>query len=82
LNPTTSVIFTIFRSTEYYSVLQNITLKVYDILGREIATLVNERKPAGMYNVHCIMNNESSGVYFYTLKEGSFTETKKMLLMK
>ena len=60
----------------------HISLKVYDILGREIATLVNERKPAGMYNVHCIMNNESSGVYFYTLKEGSFTETKKMLLMK
>jgi len=50
LNPTTLVIFTIFRSTEYYSVLQNVTLKVYDILGREIATLVNERKPAGMYN--------------------------------
>jgi len=63
-------------------VLQNITLKVYDILGREIATLVNERKPAGMYNVQFIMNNASSGVYFYTLKAGSFTETKKMLLMK
>jgi hypothetical protein len=60
----------------------HVTLKVYDILGREVATLVNERKPAGVYNVQCIMNNVSSGVYFYTLKAGSFTETKKMLLMK
>ena len=82
MNPTTSVIFTIFRSTEYYSVLQNVTLKVYDILGNEVATLVDENKPAGMYNVQCIMNNASSGVYFYKLKAGSFTETKKMLLMK
>jgi len=60
----------------------HVTLKVYDILGREVATLVNERKPAGMYNVQCIMNNASSGVYFYTMKVGSFSETKKMLLMK
>ena len=82
MNPTTSVIFTIFRSTEYYSVLQNITLKVYDILGNEVATLVNENKPAGVYNVQFAMNNFPSGVYFYTLKAGSFTETKKMLLMK
>jgi len=81
-NPTTIIKYSIPSSTEYYSVLQNVTLKVYDILGREVATLVNERKPAGMYNVKCIMNNVSSGVYFYTLKAGSFTETKKMLLMK
>jgi hypothetical protein len=81
-NPSTTISFSIPSSTEYYSVLQNVTLKVYDILGREVATLVNERKPAGMYNVQCIMNNVSSGVYFYTLKAGSYTETKKMLLMK
>jgi len=60
----------------------NVVLKVFDILGREVATLVNERKHAGVYNVQCIMNNVSSGVYFYTLKAGSFSETKKMLLLK
>ena len=81
-NPSTTISFTVPSSTEYYSVLQNVTLKVYDIFGNEVATLVNERKPAGMYNVQFIMNNASSGVYFYTLKAGSFTETKKMLLMK
>jgi len=63
-------------------VLQNISLKVYDILGRELATLVNENKPAGVYNVQFSMNNLASGVYFYTLKAGSFTETKKMILLK
>jgi len=81
-NPSTTISFTVPSSTEYYSVLQNVTLKVYDILGNEVATLVDENKPAGVYNVQCIMNNASSGVYFYTLKAGSFTETKKMLLMK
>jgi len=81
-NPSTTISFSIPSSTEYYSVLQNVTLKVYDILGNEVATLVDENKPAGVYNVQCIMNNTSSGVYFYTLKAGPFTETKKMLLMK
>ena len=81
-NPSTTISFTIPSSREYYSVLQNITLKVYDILGNEVATLVNEPKPAGVYNVKFIMNNASSGIYFYTLKAGSFTETKKMILLK
>ncbi|PJA97359.1 MAG: hypothetical protein CO129_01615 [Ignavibacteriales bacterium CG_4_9_14_3_um_filter_34_10] len=80
-NPSTTIQYSIPSSTEYYSVLQNVTLKVYDILGNEVATLVNEHKPAGVYNVQFIMNNLSSGVYFYTLKAGSFTETKKMLLL-
>jgi hypothetical protein len=60
----------------------HVTLKVYDILGGEIATLVNENKPAGVYNVQFIMNNVSSGIYFYTLKAGGFSETKKMLLLR
>ena len=81
-NPSTTISFTIPSSTEYYSVQQNVSLKVYDILGNEVATLVNENKPAGVYNVQFAMNNFPSGVYFYTLKAGSFTETKKMLLMK
>jgi hypothetical protein len=81
-NPNTTISFSIPRNTEYNSVLQNVSLKVYDILGREVATLVNENKPAGLYNVQFSMNNLHSGVYFYTLKAGSFTETKKMILLK
>jgi hypothetical protein len=63
------------------------TLKVSDVLGNEVATLVNEEKPAGNYEVE--FNNHSgtvrnlpSGIYFYTLTAGSFTQTKKMILLK
>ena len=55
---------------------------VYDILGREIATLVNEEKPAGSYEVEFYGSELSSGVYFYKLQTGSFVETRKMILMK
>ncbi|MBE0538438.1 MAG: T9SS type A sorting domain-containing protein [Ignavibacterium sp.] len=58
------------------------TLKVYDVIGNEVATLVNEYKPAGMYNVQFTMNNLASGIYFYRLQAGSFVQTKKMLLIK
>ena len=60
------------------------TLKVYDVLGNEVATLVDEEKPAGTYNVEFTIDNLqlSSGVYFYQLKAGSYIETKKMLLLK
>jgi hypothetical protein len=60
----------------------NVSLKVYDILGNEIATLVDEYKPAGMYNVQFTMNNLPSGVYFYQLKVGEFIQTKKMVLLR
>jgi hypothetical protein len=85
-NPTTKIKFTIPGRTEYYSVPQIITLKVYDVLGNEIATLVNEEKPTGEYEVE--FNPESSikqpasGIYFYQLKAGSFIQTKKMLMIK
>ncbi|HEX7356774.1 MAG TPA: T9SS type A sorting domain-containing protein, partial [Ignavibacteriaceae bacterium] len=60
------------------------TIKVYDVLGNEVATLVNEYKPAGMYNVQFTIHNEqlSSGMYFYQLKVGDYTETKKMMYVK
>jgi hypothetical protein len=58
------------------------TLKVYDVLGREIATLVDEYSPAGSYEVEFDAKGLSSGVYFYQLKAGVFTETKKLILMK
>ncbi|HEY6626116.1 MAG TPA: T9SS type A sorting domain-containing protein, partial [Ignavibacteriaceae bacterium] len=63
------------------------TLKVYDVLGNEVATLVDEYKPAGEYevefNVAQISRPEiSSGVYYYQIKTGSFIETKKMILLR
>jgi len=59
-----------------------VTLKVYDILGREVATLVNEEKPAGEYEVEFNGSALTSGIYFYQLKAGEFSETKKMILLK
>lgn len=60
----------------------HVSLKVYDILGNEIATLVNEEKPAGTYEVTWYAEGLPSGVYFYQLKAGEFVSTKKMLLLK
>jgi len=84
-NPSTSIQYAI-------SSMQFVTLKVYDLLGRDVATLVNEEKPAGSYNVEFRMQNLelSSGIYFYQLRAGdpssssgqSFIETKKMILLK
>ena len=59
-----------------------VTLKVYDILGREVATLVNGRQNAGYYNATFNAVQLSSGIYFYRLQAGSFTETKKLVLLK
>ncbi|NWF90888.1 MAG: T9SS type A sorting domain-containing protein [Ignavibacteriaceae bacterium] len=61
---------------------QMITLKVYDILGNEVATLVDEYKEAGTYEVEFNAIKLSSGTYFYRLTAGDFTETKKMILLK
>jgi hypothetical protein len=59
-----------------------VSLKVFDILGREVATLVNEKKPEGSYTVQWNAIGMSSGIYFYQLKTRSFTETKKLILIK
>ena len=59
-----------------------VTLKVFDVLGNEVATLVNEEKPAGEYVVNFDASKLSSGVYFYQLKAGSFIQTKKMILLR
>ena len=58
------------------------TLKVYDLLGNEIATLVNEFKPAGSYEVKFDASALSSGTYFYRLQAGKYVETKKLILLK
>jgi hypothetical protein len=61
---------------------QFVSLKVYDVLGNEIATLVNEEKPAGIYEVEFDAASLPSGIYFYKLKAGDFIETKKMIVIK
>jgi hypothetical protein len=62
----------------------HVSLKVYDLLGNDVATLVNEYQQAGSYNSNFSINNThlSSGVYLYTLQAGNFTSTKKMVLIK
>ncbi|MDR3625421.1 MAG: DUF4434 domain-containing protein, partial [Ignavibacteriaceae bacterium] len=60
----------------------NVSLKVFNILGKEIAALVNEEKPAGSYSVNFNASSIPSGVYFYQIKSGSYSATKKMILMK
>jgi len=64
-----------------------VVLKVYDVLGNEVATLVNEEKPTGSYQIEfnsrgLIHQTLPSGIYFYQLRAGDFVETKKMLLIK
>jgi hypothetical protein len=82
-NPATTIKFTIpALETRHASSLQNITLKIFDILGREIKTLVNEQKPAGTYEVQFDASQLSSGVYFYQLSAGNFIQTQKLMLLK
>jgi len=79
-NPSTKIKFTIpYVETGHAPSVQ---LKVYDVLGNEITTLVSEEKPAGSYEVEFNASLLPSGVYFYQLKAGSYIETKKMILMK
>jgi hypothetical protein len=59
-----------------------VSLKVFDLLGREVATLENEQKAAGNYSVPFDASKLASGVYFYQLKAGSYIQTKKMLLLR
>ncbi|HCY77071.1 MAG TPA: hypothetical protein DHV28_14205 [Ignavibacteriales bacterium] len=81
-NPSTTIRYSIPNVTLSGVEGSRVQLRIYDILGNEVATLVNEYKPAGMYNVQFTMNNLASGIYFYRLQAGSFVQTKKMLLIK
>lgn len=71
-------------TTIRYSVpkLSHVSIKVYDVLGRKVATLVNEEKPIGNYEIQFNAKNIASGVYFYRMQAGSFVETKKIILLK
>jgi hypothetical protein len=74
-NPSTSIQYRVSSNSQ-------VSLKVYDVLGNEVATLVNEEKPAGSYEVKFDASGLTSGIYFYKLQAGSMVETKKMILMK
>jgi protocatechuate 3,4-dioxygenase beta subunit len=74
-NPSTIISYSIPNQSK-------VTLKVYNILGSEVATLVDEYKPAGNYSVIFNAARLSSGVYFYQIKAGNFVSTKKLMLLK
>ena len=74
-NPSTTITF----SVGTYS---NTSLRVFDMLGREVATIVSEKLPAGTYTRQWNASNMSSGIYFYRLQAGNYLETKKLILLK
>jgi hypothetical protein len=80
-NPTTIIKYTI-ATPNLPQGEAFVKLKVYDVLGNAIATLVNEEKPAGSYEVEFDGTGLTSGIYFYQLKAGNYIETKKMVLLR
>jgi hypothetical protein len=74
-NPATTISFSIPERT-------NVTLKIYDMLGREVRTLINGSREAGNYNISFEASDLSTGLYVYSLTAGNFTATKKMMLLK
>jgi len=74
-NPTTRIQYQIPE-------LGSVTLKIFDVLGNEVATLVDEEKPDGTYETEFSAEGLSSGIYLYRLQAGSFVETKKMILLR
>jgi hypothetical protein len=74
-NPVTTIKYGIPKSA-------NVTLKIYDMLGREVTTLVNEKKDPGTYNVEFDATNFASGLYLYKITAGDFSAVKKMMLIK
>ena len=74
-NPTTNIEFGITESGF-------VSLQVFDASGKEVAMLVNEIKPAGYYEITFNAIGLSSGIYFYTLRTGNFTSTKRMVLLR
>ena len=81
-NPSTKIKFTILNNTALEEATNPVSLKVYDILGNEIATLINQLLPAGEYEVEFNGENLTSGIYFNKLQAGNFMGTKKMILLK
>jgi len=74
-NPSTVIAYSITTSS-------NVLIEVYSLLGKRITTLVNKYQNAGSYSVNFDAGGLSNGIYYYKLQAGSFTDTKKMLLLK
>lgn len=74
-NPTTSIQYSVVRS-------QNVTIKVFNVLGKEVAVLVNEKQEPGTYTVEFSTANLASGTYIYRMQAGEFVQTKKMIVLK
>ena len=74
-NPTTIINYSVSKRSL-------VIIKVYDVLGKEVKTLVNEERRSGNYNVEFDGSKLSSGVYFYRMQAGDFIETKKLILLK
>ncbi len=80
-NPTTTINYSIPNVASDFS-LSNVQLKVYDILGKVVATLVNEQQAAGNYKVEFDASKLTSGIYFYTIRADNFIKTKRMVILK
>lgn len=74
-NPSTTIKFSIQKT-------EKVSLKIYNLLGQEVTTLINRELAAGSYSYEFDASRLSSGVYFYSIKAGSFVQTKKMMLLK
>jgi hypothetical protein len=81
-NPTTRIRYTVGGVRDQGPGVSKIRLAIYDLLGREVAVLVNERKTPGSYEVSFDANGVSSGVYIYRLTAGSFVQSRSMVLVK
>ncbi len=81
-NPSTKIKYTIPSVSIGGVGGAKVQLKVHDLLGNEVATLVNDYQPAGSYEIEFNASGMGSGIYFYKLQSGSFVETKKMVLLK
>jgi hypothetical protein len=74
-NPSTTITFELPQASQ-------VTLSVFDLLGREVSMLVNERRDAGVHAVNFDGSNLASGVYLYRLQAGSYVETRKLVLVR
>ena len=81
-NPSTTIKYSLSVVETRGGVSQHVTLKVYDILGREVATLVNQKQNPGNYKVTFDATNLPSGVYVYRMQSGNFTSSKKLILLR
>jgi hypothetical protein len=81
-NPTTKIRFSIPEIDKWKIENGAVALKVYDMLGKEVVTLVNEKLHPGIYEVTFDASSLTSGIYFYKLRTGNFTETKKLIFVK